>query len=112
MNLNTLYNFEKTYHGNYYCDCYNYSGCPKNTFGRLEYCLICQLGVHFNADKLFRNYNVADHIKIYQQLIKIYQKNPDLDGYDGDFTDKLSNNLHWSLYEYVFKSNYLRNCFE
>ena len=27
--VNACMNLEKTYHGNYYCTCYKYSGCEK-----------------------------------------------------------------------------------
>ena len=109
-------NLEKTYNGNYYCDCYKYAGCEKEN-GKQNYCTICQLGNYYHSYLAFSNYSIDYHIKLHIQLLEDLKENPNLEIYDGDYKSK-SNNFQegkctkWSLYNYVFKSNYLRNVFK
>ena len=115
LNLNTIYKLENTMHGNFCCCCWEYSGCPKSN-GELIYCVICQLGRNYISHIWYRNYDVMDHIKLHQQIVKDLCNNPNLEMYEGDYKEKLWNfgfitRRNWSFYEYVFDSNYLKNVF-
>ena len=106
LTVNTCMNFEKTYNGNYYCTCYKYSGCKKWN-GKLAYCIICQLGIHYKSYFLFSNYNIKYHIDLYKKLIEEFKENPQIEMYEGDYRDKCYNFQEgtcseWSLFNYVF----------
>ena len=114
INNNTIMNLEKTYDGCFFCECYKYSGCEEEN-GELGCCTICQLENKYFSHFSFSNKNIDYQIKLLIQLIEDFKKYPDLEMYTGDYTSKSMNfrdgtTSEWSLYKYVFESNYLKKC--
>ena len=113
INNNMIMNLEKTRNQGFFCECYKYSGCEKEN-GELGYCTLCTLDSSYFSYLAFPNKNIDFHIRLCIKLIEDFQQNKNLEIFTGDYTSKSMNFQEgtisiWSLYKYVFKSNYLRN---
>ena len=67
FNVNTAHKISK--HSDYYCDCYNFSGCEwKNeTQG---YCYVCRIEIQFNGNELEKCFDIKKIINTYIELKK------------------------------------------
>ena len=111
INNNTISNLEKTVNPVWECRCHNYSGCAKPN-GELSYCDLYALNNCYHSFLAFTIRSVDYQIKTCISWIKDFEKNKDIVIFTGDYTEKSMNfytgtNSEWSLYNYVFKSNYI-----
>ena len=102
INLNCMYNLEKTVVDTYYCQCLKYSGCRKPN-GVMDYCDICSLSIKHCPYDNEKNYRVKDLINKHIELVDDFTKyNPDI--YVGDYESKTFEAVFsiWSFYNSVF----------
>ena len=105
INLNTMYNLNKTVVDNYYCCCLKYSGCKKIN-GVMDYCDLCQLNIKHNPYDYQNDFKVRNLINKNIELTKDFKKY-DVDIYTGDYTFKTWGPFfdEYSFYDSVFKDS-------
>ena len=106
LNLNCMYNLEKTVIDNYDCQCHHFSGCRKMN-GIRDYCDLCSLLVKNSPYENEKNYKIKHLIKKHLDLINDFKKYKHVKINTGDYYCK-NKNSEWSFYSYVFESLYLK----
>ena len=87
LNLNCMYNLERTVVDTYYCECSKFSGCRKIN-GIMDYCDICSLSIKHCPYDNEKNYRIKHLIEKYISLINDFKKY-NVDIYVGDYTSKI-----------------------
>ena len=112
INNNTILNLEKTVNHAWECRCHKYSGCAKPN-GELGCCNLCTLNNSYHSFLAFTIRRVDYQVKTSFSLIKDFEENKNVVIFTGDYDEKSMNfsngtTSEWSLYDYVFKSNYIK----
>ena len=113
INLNCIYNLERTIIDFWECDCDLFSGCRKPN-GLRDYCHLCSLSIRHFSYLEEKNYEVKHLINKHIFLVNDFNENSHLNIRRGDYTEKSINfndgtQSEWSFYDYVFKSSYLKH---
>ena len=112
INLNCIYNLEKTVIDCWECDCDQFSGCRKAN-GLRDYCDLCSLSMKYFSFEEEKKYKIKHLIEKHISLVDDFNKNSHLNIRTGDHTEKSINfedgtQYEWSFYNYVFKSPYFK----
>ena len=112
LNLNFMYNLEKTVVDGYNCDCYNFSSCRKIN-GIRDYCDLCSLSVKHSPYENEKNYRIKHLIEKHLSLVNDFKEYKYVKIHVGDYSSKNINfkdgtYLEWSFYSYVFESLYIK----
>ena len=102
INLNCMYNLEKTIVDNYNCNCLKFSGCRKPN-GIMDYCDLCSLLIKhcpYDSEKNLRiKYLIEKHLSLVNDF-----KEHNIEIYVGDYCSKCFNSQsEWSFYRSVFE---------
>ena len=105
INLNTMYNLQKTVVDTYYCRCLEYSGCRKIN-QVMDYCDLCQLNIKHNPYDNEKDYKVKNLINKNIELTKDI-KETNVCIYTGDYESKTFNSVFsiFSFYDSVFNDS-------
>ena len=108
INLNCMYDLEKTVVDTYYCECLKYSGCRKIN-GVMDYCDICSLNIKHNPYDNEKKCRVKDLINKHIELVDDFKKY-NVNIYVGDYINKTNTPVFsiWSFYESVFHGLFLK----
>ena len=112
LNLNCIYNLERTVIDCWTCDCDKFFGCKKAN-GIRDYCDLCSLSVKHFSYVEEKKYKVRHLIKKHIVLVNDFKENSHVNIRVGDHTEKSidfnkGTQYVWSFYNYVFKSNYFK----
>ena len=108
INLNCMYNLEKTVVDTYYCKCLEYSGCRKPN-GVMDYCDICSLAIKHCPYDNEKNYRVKDLINKHIELVDDFKKYKPVI-YVGDYESKTFEPVFsiWSCYNSVCNGLFIK----
>ena len=112
INNNTVYNLEKTVNHVWNCKYYLYSRCKKAN-GPDDYCDLCTISNRYHSYFTFTIKRIDYLIKEHISLIEDFQEHKDIEIFTGDYKE-YSRDLYdgskseWSLYSYVYKTNYIK----
>ena len=110
INVNCIFNLERTVIDCWECDCDQFSGCRKPN-GIRDYCDLCSLSMRHFSYLEENNYEVKHLINKPISLINDFKENSQVTIRTGDYIEKSINfndetQSEWSFYHYVFKSPY------
>ena len=111
INLNTIYNIEKTVN-HCYCDCHLYSGCCLEN-GATDYCNLCIINNTSFSYFHEKRRDVSDIIKLHIELVNEFRKNKDIEIFTGDYIQYsrhpytgIKTNI--SLYNYIYNTYFFK----
>ena len=112
VNVNCIYNLERTVIDCWECDCDKFSGCRKANDIR-DYCDLCSLSIRHFSYTEGKKYEVKHLMKKHISLVSDFRENSHVNIRIGDYTEKSINfndgtQYEWSFYNYVFKSPYFK----
>ena len=87
LNLNCMYNLEKTVVDNYNCECYHFSCCKKIN-GIRDYCDLCSLLVKHPPYENEKNYRIKHLIEKHLSLINDFKEYKHVKIHVGDYYSK------------------------
>ena len=98
INLNCMYNLEKTVVDNYNCNCHKYSGCRKIN-GIRDFCDLCSLSIKHCPYDSEKNFKIEKHLPLVDDFKK-HNVEIIVEDYCSKCFDK---QLEWFFYSSVFK---------
>ena len=112
INLNCIYNLERTVIDCWECECDQFSSCRKANWLR-DYCNLCSLSNrHFSFEEE-KNFKFKHLIEKNISLVDDFKRNSRLNIRTGDYIEKSitfedGTQYEWSFHHYVFKSPYFK----